>query len=433
MELVRQLENAQSRSSETRSGSGKQSSRRRDGSWSWRTAGWRRKTIASESFNASFMFVRSLQLLLAGVAGNPLPATSLVSGRYVSKVFHALMRSRLITAIAPARPPGLLGGFPPRQQVTFASHRLRTFTTVAAALKCSTAVLFVDVSSAYHHLVRALAMGGDQDQAHDLQNSMSCLRDAGRHLTEQDDLLTRLSVPACWHRLMKEIHTDTWFAMPKQTDVARTSRGSRPGSPLADCAFHCLMIRIAEKIDVYLRQHPTLIQATELMKLPAWTLTWADDMAVELASQHAEALVPLVQDVAAEVNDLYLSFGLTLNLQKGKTTAVLSFKGTGAPQARQEHLLCAEPGCLISSRTRVSWKLNFSTHYQHLGTQYVNDGKIEQEVNSGLGQAFAAFSLLRRPVLCNRHLALRTRLQLLDSLVLPTTVQSQVCLSESCS
>ena len=127
--------------------------------------------------------------------------------------------------------------------------------------------------------------------------------------------------------------------------------------------------------------------------------------------------MPLIQDIAAEVDQVFNSFGLTLNLKKGKTTAVLSFKGPGAPKARADFLLTPEPGCWVQSGNS-RWWLHFSTRYQHLGTQFVNDGKIDAEVNFRIAQAHAAFAMIRKQVLCNRHLAIQTRLRLLDSLVL---------------
>ena len=63
-----------------------------------------------------------------------------------------------MTHLERARAPGQLGGFQ-GQQVMFGSQALRLFGMLADAKGINSAVLFLDLSHAFHHLVRELVTG----------------------------------------------------------------------------------------------------------------------------------------------------------------------------------------------------------------------------------------------------------------------------------
>lgn len=61
--------------------------------------------------------------------------------------------------------------------------------------------------------------------------------------------------------------------------------------------------------------------------------------------------------------------------------------------------------------------LHFASAYKHLGTQFAADGGFQVEMRHRIGHAMSAFSQLSKPVLCNRHIALPTRLRLFHVLI----------------
>ena len=73
----------------------------------------------------------------------------------MAKRTHSVLRQRIMTHLERARAPGQLGGFQ-GQQVMFGSQALRLFGQLAAAKGVSSAVLFLDLSNAFHHLVRSI-------------------------------------------------------------------------------------------------------------------------------------------------------------------------------------------------------------------------------------------------------------------------------------
>ena len=59
-----------------------------------------------------------------------------------------------------------------------------------------------------------------------------------------------------------------------------------------------------------------------------------DDIAIPIATVTPDELVPLTKQVLALVHGLFRDRGLTLNLDAGKTEAVLCFRGAGATAHR---------------------------------------------------------------------------------------------------
>lgn len=102
---------------------------------------------------------------------------------------------------------------------------------------------------------------------------------------------------------------------------------------------------------------------------------------------------------------------------KGKTGAVLTFKGRGAPSQRKQYLLSEPSGFWCSlDRGRQAW-LHVTASYRHLGTIFASRLDFGEELRHRLGQAASAFGAMRRQVFCNRHIPVRTRLQLFHALV----------------
>ena len=104
-------------------------------------------------------------------------------------------------------------------------------------------------------------------------------------------------------------------------------------------------------------------------------------------------------------------------MERGKTGAVLSFQGKGAAALRKEFLIQEPSGFWCSlDNGRERW-LHVSASYRHLGTQFASRLDFSEEVKFRIGQAASAFSSMRRPIFCNRHLPVHTRLKLFQALV----------------
>jgi hypothetical protein len=151
----------------------------------------------------------------------------------MAKRTHSVLRQQLMTYLEPVRAPGQLGGFR-GQQVMFGSQALRLFSNTADARGVSSAVLFLDLSNAFHHLVRELVTGISMS-AH-LDTVIQVLLSTG-HPTEKiqaacalPGLIEQLGAPSCLVRLLCDIHAETWCSLPDQT-ILHTQRHTTWQSP----------------------------------------------------------------------------------------------------------------------------------------------------------------------------------------------------------
>ena len=72
-----------------------------------------------------------------------------------AKVGHAWSRKQLLPTLRQRRTIGQLGGLPAQQTVT-GVQIIRTFGIIAPQKALSTAILFIDLRSAFHHMLREL-------------------------------------------------------------------------------------------------------------------------------------------------------------------------------------------------------------------------------------------------------------------------------------
>ena len=335
----------------------------------------------------------------------------------LAKALQALLRKRLVGALMEERPPGLMGGFP-KQRVTFGSHSTKSFTALAATHQISTAILYIDLRHAYHHLIRGLSLGCHEDDA-DFVASLNALEEEGCREGCRKSLRAGCPFEEAFAGtpildLLREIHYDTFFTI--QGTRVRTARGSRPGSPLADMMFAGLTAKLHRYFDHILQSDVEVQRASAAMNTPAVTVTWADDITLELATVQAEALIPTLQRIAAQAFDFIRDHGLTLNLTPGKTSAVVAFRGAGAPQLRKNFLL-GQKECEVQLRDEVV-QLPLLCTYPHLGVKATASRTLEREILSRIGMTRSAFLSIKKQVIGNRHLSKRTRCRLVDSLLL---------------
>ena len=156
----------------------------------------------------------------------------------LGKLHHAVLRRRLIDWAMANRCHTQYGGFA-GQQISFASQHLRTYVHLLTKHACSNSVVFLDVKSAFHCLLREHAFGTSctfppvlaallTQEGLDVAQLQA---DSARHA----ELFTT-SAPPSLVRVIQDAHEHTWFTTATSAACYSTSRGSRPGSPLADVA-----------------------------------------------------------------------------------------------------------------------------------------------------------------------------------------------------
>ena len=337
----------------------------------------------------------------------------------LAKRVHAIARARLMRQASVQRDPAQLGGYA-GQQVSFGSQALRALTNVFTAKGLSSAILYVDLATAFDHLVRQLVTGvgspADWDVVLMSLASATSPAEAKTLGSQLIGVMDKLNIDPILTRLLRDIHESTWYSL-SGCDLVHTFRGTRPGSPLADAIFHLLMAEVAADLRLWISQHPILSAVFQQLAVDPIFVIWSDDFAIPVASSSALTLIDLVAELTMKVHALFTARGFTINFDKGKTSAVLTFVGSHAPEMRRTHLLCERPGMQIAlTDGNMAW-LHFVMSYKHLGTLFASSHSFEPELRQRIGTAKATFQIVFRAVLGNRHYPLQLRLRFFQSLV----------------
>ena len=125
-----------------------------------------------------------------------------------------------------------------------------------------------------------------------------------------------------------------------------------------------------------------------------------------------DELLVLVMD---QLHVLFGRYGLRINSDKGKTEAIINYRGPDAAQLRRQRFV--EGYGLLDVPGREP--LRIVTQYIHLGISIAQCCDIKLDVKVKIGKAANAFRLLSKPIFSNKKLSVAIRLRLLESLVLP--------------
>lgn len=336
-----------------------------------------------------------------------------------TKRVHALIRSQLMSLLERQRPPGQIGGFS-HQQVMYGSQSLQIFGRIMDRHQMTSAVLFLDLTTAFHRLIREWVSGIHVSE--DLEKVLHSLEEEGIPIEEMcqrlqlPDLLVQLDAPPFLRQLMQDIHAGTWMTIGHKGATVHTKRGTRPGSPLADCVFHILMADILHHLQVWIDQQIEYQSILQQFDVHGGFVAWADDLAIPWATRTAAEMPAALRKILQAVALLFRQKGFLLNFDKGKTSAVVTFRGPQAPQLRQEFQLGPKPGDVLDFEGQRIF-LHYVHTYKHLGTIFASDHSLDAEIHQRIGLAHAAFGQIAKPILCNRHLPEKVRTQLFQTLI----------------
>ena len=237
----------------------------------------------------------------------------------LAKSFHALLRKRVIHLLDHRRLPGQLSGFA-GQEVLFGSQALRILGRTAIAKGLSIGVLFVDLSTAFHCLIREMVVGVADH--HKLQYVFDALRwadDPACRLSLGQALpclIEQLGAPAYLVRLLRNIHDSTWTTINGK-EFIRTHRGTRPGSPLADAIFHYIMYDFSNALRAFLLENGHVEKFARHLSMEADMIIWSDDLAVPIIEEQAADLIPSLLQLLDFVKQQFAHRGFQINLNKG--------------------------------------------------------------------------------------------------------------------
>lgn len=334
----------------------------------------------------------------------------------LAKLFHALIRKQLLPWATVNKLATQFGGYK-GQQTIFATLLLRCYTNFVAAKRLSCAIIFVDVRSAFHCLLRQHAFGTGVDLPPSLVQTLqdegldvgSLLHDVRKHAQAFE------SAPACVARVMRDAHQDTWFVCPGSAQCFATERGSRPGSPIADLAYNVMMSSLLRALQAVIDGLPAIQQANTYLQCCAPLLAWVDDVALPVPCLHADQLDPLLEQIMLLMHSTFASFGLRLNCSSGKTEAIVQYRGPHAPELRRQRFIDGFGQLPVAGHDN----LRMVSQYTHLGIVVAQCSDLSADLTRKIGKASSAIRSMSRALFYNRRLAVKLRLKLFDTLILP--------------
>jgi len=337
------------------------------------------------------------------------------------KILHSWAQQRLLPTLVHRRAPGQIGGLP-SQQTTTAIQLLKLHGRQGRHRHMTTAVIFVDLKAAFHHMLREYVFSiRDPLQQHELQrifdsnefNIDQLAADLQQACQEKPQ-----DIPEALRLFLHDIHRSTWFQLdPDQDQVVTTDRGTRPGSPLADLGFNLLMSRIMHQLGDGLQLLHDYVQGCDQLGTHIPPISWVDDLAIPLATTAPHKMIPLIQDVVALLHTTFNAHGMTMNFETGKSEAVVMYRGKGANVCRTELFDSETMPCIVTATDTHILSLKVVAAYRHLGARFTMNADGEAEVTSRIAMARQSYQELKRAIFHNKHIPLKGRMQLYDSLI----------------
>ena len=371
-----------------------------------------------------------------GPLSDPKAYRSLLVSSHLGKALHRTIRQTQAGLLERYMLRSQLGG-KRHVPVTLGLHEARAYLRAAAVDGHSAILLMVDLVEAFYRVLRPLALGNDfHDEevariAHKLRLPDDALHQLYAHLADAP-AIAQAGMTQTAQQVLQAIHSDTFFQMPGQTDICRTTVGTRPGDSFADVVFTFLFTRVLETFHSKLQQQglQEYIQVDQCFdpfrrgnqEESSWEVysgpVWMDDLTVVLRAADAEAAIQRAGVVSSILLDTLEEHAMTPNLQKGKTALLFSLRGRGSRRSKAQFFGPNSPGTMTVVGEHSTRSISVVGEYVHLGGVLHHSGDHRKEMRRRVAMAHQTFNAHRRHIFQNAMLPLDRRVQLFQTLVL---------------
>ena len=336
---------------------------------------------------------------------------SIYISNFLGKIYHQILRQPIIEAWAPDEGSLQLGG---RKKLgtDLAHHFLQLHQSWTRKRGLPSGIIFFDVHAAFYSLLRQTIIGSEtQDQA---------IAYVLHHTGFEDGKIQRTIARAANHKatlalshhlqaLLRDLLTNTYFTLDGVQHCCLTTRGTRPGDPIADLLYNVVMtsILIDYRIEALERLeplgfawcgHPAPVKSfDESDPLPARAfldVSFVDDTAVLF---HSDTNDEIPQVIAHLVDAMLIAVGrrgLSLSLEDGKTQVLWNIRGCGSRKVKQH---------MSRLNNKIQWRsgdsdlaLTLVKNYKRLGTCVQQGNSHAQEIASRGRSAKSQYGVLAR-------------------------------------
>ena len=345
------------------------------------------------------------------------------------------MRERLAPAMPALVGPRQFGGIKSRG-TQLAIILLRLLQATAKQQGLTFGAFFLDARNAFYSLVRELVLETNMARGSvgDIADSTGVPAAALHPLKQKlqgPGILARQAVTGHLRALIAEQYRASWLVCESSDHVGLGTKSSIPGQPLADQVYEAAMGEIMQVVEDRLSQHglgvcipgaaersiASQFDDDDWITIPAHSIAFADD-GTYFYMGSAEDAAPALELIGGVVLDVFAEYGLQLNLDAGKSEALLAFTGRGSKEAKRQ-LWHDQQGQLhlVSSYFERPAVSVVTTHVQ-LGTVVDDHGAMYPELYRRGQTTAQQLQRFRRKVCAGEELPLKVRMIFADSLIM---------------
>eukprot|EP00435_Cladocopium_sp_Y103_P068330 s1096_g31.t1 len=365
-----------------------------------------------------------------GKVQDPASYRSIFLSDVLAKVHHSGIR-QCLTQAWHADSDVIQYGGKPGHATDLAHHILSMFLSWGRANNKSVGLLFVDLQAAFYSVHRGAFFEGE------LNDNLLCqaLCQHGvlpedwqqiRSQVEADAALAGVGEQA--QNILRDMFSATHYTMAGVQGRVCTTRGTRPGDPIADIIFNMVFYLILRDTRDQFKQITGLpwlgcpqppkdiTCSAPLPKDGFCDISFVDDVAYCVHTDTPAALGPALQCLASCLHDVARLRGLNLNYNKGKTEVMMHHAGPGSRKARSQ-VWHHQHAKLPVVTEHVTSSLHVVHEYKHLGS-YVQDFAVNtKDARLRVAQAKQAVAQLQRSFFGKRNISLHTKATVFRALV----------------
>ena len=235
-------------------------------------------------------------------------------------------------------------------------------------------------------------------------------------------------MPKHMQHILQDLLRNTYFTIQGLQNPCQTTRGTRPGDPVADVLFNLCMHLILTDFRTHMARHidvpwqGTAAPVVDLETCPAMPpegyvdVTFVDDCVVLIHGRCNDRVAQTMKAVVEALDQAAEKRGLSINYDRGKTEALWTVIGKGARQLKQA--LYADGHSLQWESNNKKYTLQLCHAYKHLGTWLQSHHKHSKEILARGSAAKQQYGQLARSFFTKKCISLPVKSTIFQSLVI---------------
>ena len=354
---------------------------------------------------------------------------------HASKGLAGILQQDANQAYIEHQPESQFGAIPKRG-TDMASHTIHSMIDYAAQAKLSILVLFMDLTKAFDRVIRQLIYGWGTIPRSEHRQSLLDLQvapDAAdwmlQYLDERGPLVQQWGLDAATAAMMRTLHEGAWAAVADLPTCVTSRTGGRQGCKLGALTFNGVY-GIALDMIAWEAKRAGIALELNVPDGAFWSAPGApaasshhvldaafiDDEALAIVAQSAEELDRHIDQLLLIVFSVCEKLHLKINVAKGKTEALLVYRGRDAKTRREARR--QDDGTLGMSVPQRDLCIHVVESYKHLGTFTSLRDSCMADVNTKVARTLQSYAPLSWKVFGSIHAEMPHTLMFMQCLLL---------------